>query len=573
MLAVEKLSKKGNLVSVKPDLKTITGSEKTDLYFGVLFCSIVDEKEIRFILSIDGIEVKSIERQGKSDLEGEAGYQKVFAVPDKVTAEVPKGGKTMIEQVNMKKPDMPPTAGAPIELSTIKIDSKKLDNLMNLSGELVIIRAQFARLLTLFNSDIIQQKEMAHLMDRTKSLVDGFSHDMKKYISTVEKTESAKGKKFQKALDNLDENLSDLERKFSVNRVIVRVHELDQTTNALEKIASAIQAGVMQTRMIPIEGVFTRFKRIVRDISKEIGKEVNLEIAGESTELDKKLVDSLGDPLTHMIRNAVDHGIEDKEERVKAGKPEIGTVFLKASHQGNNICIEVSDDGKGIDVEKVGKIGVEKGIITDEDRSRMSDKDKLNLIFLPGFSTATKVTGLSGRGVGMDVVKNMITSVNGTVDINTEVGKGTTFVLKIPLTLAIIQALLVVTSGETYAIPLEAVTEIIKVSEDEIYLIDGNPTVKLRGHALSLVDLEVAIKSGVRSKTEEKTKKVVIITDGEGKIGVIVDSLIGEEEIVIKSLTEHFGGVKSITGASILADGSVALIIDPVTIIRESKED
>ena len=266
----------------------------------------------------------------------------------------------------------------------------------------------------------------------------------------------------------------------------------------------------------------------------------------------------------------MDHGIEDAETREKLGKPETGTIFLRASHKGNNVCIEVGEDGGGIDPEKLGESAIKKGIVTKEKVSCMTEKEKLDLMFAPGFSTAQQVTRLSGRGVGMDVVKNMISSVNGTIDISTEKDVGTTFMLKIPLTLAIIQALLVTIGEEIYAFPLEAVTEIIKVSESEIYSIDGNETVKLRNHALSLMELEKTIEIGGNKKTDDTSKKVVIITDGESTLGVVVDSLVGKDEIVIKALTEHFAGLKGITGASILADGRVALILDPVVIIREA---
>jgi two-component system chemotaxis sensor kinase CheA len=300
-------------------------------------------------------------------------------------------------------------------------------------------------------------------------------------------------------------------------------------------------------------------------------KEVNLVIEGEETELDKKIVDSLGDPLTHMVRNAVDHGIESAEVRRKAGKPEVGTAFLRASHKGNSICIEVGDDGKGLDAEKICQSAVKKGVITQDQADRMDTKSKLDLVFAPGFSTAEKVTDVSGRGVGMDVVKNMITSVNGSVDIQTEVGKGTTFIMKIPLTLAIIQALLVVVGKETFAFPLDTVVEIIKIAADDIYSIDGNETVKVRSHALSIVELEHVIHIPSTERDRSVARKIVVVTDGEQQVGIVVDSLIGEDEIVIKSLTDHFAKVRGITGASILGDGRIALILDPITIISSTR--
>jgi len=323
--------------------------------------------------------------------------------------------------------------------------------------------------------------------------------------------------------------------------------------------------------MIPVEGVFSRFKRIIRDLSKELDKPVNFVIEGEDTELDKKIVDSLGDPLTHMVRNALDHGIEDADTRKKLGKNAEGQLLLKASHRGNHIWIEVADDGKGLSRDKIAATALKKALVTQDQLNKMSPKDVLNIIFLPGFSTAEKVTGVSGRGVGMDVVRAMINSVGGSIDIETEEGKGSTFVLKIPLTLAIIKALLVVTRAETFAFPIDSVSEIVKISTEEIYSVNGTDTIKLRDHALSLIPLEGVLKIKDSKPKDMPFKKVVVVTDGENKLGIEVEELIGEEEIVIKSLSDHFSKVRGITGASILGDGNIALILDSSALIDMSR--
>ena len=327
----------------------------------------------------------------------------------------------------------------------------------------------------------------------------------------------------------------------------------------------------MQARMVPIKGVFTRFNRIIRDISKDLGKEINLILEGEETELDKSLVDNLGEPLTHMIRNAVDHGIEDFSTRERIGKPAKGTILLKALHDGNNICIEVQDDGKGLDPNVLAQSALKKKLITQEQLNRLNDREKLDLMFLPGFSTAVQVTGLSGRGVGMDVVHNIVASLNGSIDIESEIGKGARFVLKIPLTLAIIQALLIVVDGEIYALPLESVTEIIKVTEEMIYSIDGNATVKLRDQVLSLIELKDIIHTRGTKREDRKGRLIVVISDGNSQVGIIVERLIGETEIVIKSLSHHFYHVKGVSGVTILGDGQISLILDPKLIIMESR--
>jgi len=578
----ERLKKNGKVIAVFPPIESFD-SASGRLNFAVNFCSDINEKDIRNILSLDGLSVLGIEslvveKSAKvtegANVEIKKEPEVKLQPPVQPMVEAKKG----VDMDTIVKDDkkMPvqgqvQTKAVPIEISTIKIDSRKLDTLMNLSGELVIIRAQYARLANLFNSDLLAQKEITRMSEHITAQLDALTKEIESML--VESgTHADKGAiRLKKIASEIQGALSGLNQKLDKADIVENIHMLDETTSTLEKVSSDIQAGVMQTRMVPVEGVFTRFKRIVRDISKEINKEVELDIVGAETELDKKIVDSLADPLTHMIRNAVDHGIEDKETREKIGKPPIGRVFLKASHKGNSICIEVGDDGKGMDPDKLGALAIKKGILTQDQIDKMSEKDKLSIVFLPGFSTAEKVTGLSGRGVGMDVVKNMITSVNGIVDIETVIGQGTTFTMRIPLTLAIIQALLVSIGEEIYAFPLESVTEIIKIRREDVYSVDGNSTVKLRDHALSLVDLEKVIKVKNPNRKDELNRKIVIINDGETQLGVSVDALVGKDEIVIKPFTEHFSNVKGITGASILADGRVALILDPIIIIRESR--
>ncbi|MCD4780387.1 MAG: chemotaxis protein CheA [Candidatus Omnitrophica bacterium] len=585
MIVEERLKKSGVLIGTRPLLEAL---DETDMkvYCGFTVATNKKHNELETLLSLAGVQIIFSQTVDIEKVKGIIVKAEQASRPqNKVNVE--EGVSRSVESrkgASMKNPVeeklMAASKSVPSDISTIRIDSRKLDNLMNLSGELVIIRAQFARLVNLFNNDVANQKETVRIMENIELYFDTIKKEINDINGSAKENEvDDKGvSRIHKVITEMMTIFGDLNKMVLNNDIIENIHALDETTSMLEKISSNIQSGVMQTRMIPIEGVFTRFKRIVRDISKEINKEVDLKIEGQETELDKKIVDGLGDPLTHMIRNSVDHGIEDNQTRQDLGKTRVGSVYLKASHKGNNICIEVGDDGKGIDCEKLVEKALDKGLITAEQVDRMSEKDKLNLVFMPGFSTAEQVTGLSGRGVGMDVVKNMINSVNGVVDIETKLGEGTNFMLKIPLTLAIIQALLVTIGSEIYAFPLETVTEIIKVSKEDIYSVDRNDTVKIRDHALSLIELEKVIKikrKEEKSQDEEKKKKrsrkVVIITDGESRLGVVVDELVGKEEIVIKSFTEHFSRVKGLTGASILADGTVALILDSATIIRESR--
>ena len=338
------------------------------------------------------------------------------------------------------------------------------------------------------------------------------------------------------------------------------IEALTETMDQVDFITTDLQMAVMKTRMVPIARVFNRFPRVVRDLSRELHKEVKLVIEGEDTELDRSIVEEIADPLVHLVRNAIDHGIEPPEEREFLGKPRQGTLRLAAYHEGNHIVILVEDDGRGIDIEKIKKKALEKGLVAEAELARMSEKDILNLIFLPGFSTAERVTDVSGRGVGMDVVKTNIEKLNGTIEINTQLGKGTQMVIKIPLTLAIIQSLLVSVGEEIYAIPLVSVVEAVKVSKDEIQQVEGQNIIVLRDSVLPLV--EMADVFDVPGRRQEEYIYVVVLNIGEKKFGLVVDRLIGQEEIVIKSLGNYLTNITGISGATIMGDGRITLIVD-----------
>ena len=337
------------------------------------------------------------------------------------------------------------------------------------------------------------------------------------------------------------------------------IHALEETLDQVDFITTDLQMAVMKTRMVPIARVFNRFPRVVRDLARELNKEVRLVIEGEDTELDRSIVEEIGDPLVHLVRNAIDHGIEPPEEREFLGKPRQGLLRLSAYHEGNHIVILVEDDGRGIDIEKIKKKALDRGLVTSSELSRMNEKEILNLIFLPGFSTADKVTDVSGRGVGMDVVKTNIEKLNGTIEINTELGRGTKIIIKIPLTLAIIQALLVKVGNEIYAIPLVSVVEAVKVSPEEIQTVEGKEIIILRDSVLPLVKLADVFDI---FEKEESSQYVVVLAIGERRFGLVVDSLIGQEEIVIKSLGDYLTNIEGISGATIMGDGRVTLIVD-----------
>lgn len=390
---------------------------------------------------------------------------------------------------------------------TIRVDVNRLDHLMNLIGELVLGKN---RLIKIYN-DVEERYEGEQFLD-----------------------------------------------------------ELNQVVSSVSTVTTDLQIAVMKTRMLPIGRVFNRFPRMIRDLSRELNKKVELVMSGEETELDKSIVEEIGDPLVHIIRNSADHGVEMPDVRVAAGKSETGIVELKAYHEGNSIVIEIVDDGKGLDPVMLKIKAIEKGVISEKEADTMSDKEAFGLIFKPGFSTAAKITNVSGRGVGMDVVKTNIEKLNGIIEVDSAVGKGTTIKLKIPLTLAIIQALLVGVQEELYAIPLSSVLETVRITQDDIFLVEGKSVLRLRNEVLSLVRLSDIF--GIEETMEENENLyVVIIGLAETKMGVVIDRLIGQEEIVIKSLGYYLKGIEGIAGATIRGDGRVTLIADVAALMQMAK--
>ncbi len=360
---------------------------------------------------------------------------------------------------------------------------------------------------------------------------------------------------------------SDVEERYDGEKFL---EELNQVVSSISAVTTDLQLAVMKTRMQPVGKVFNKFPRMVRDLSRELGKSIELIIEGEETELDKSIVEEIGDPLIHIIRNSCDHGIEPLEERRRLNKSETGKVQLSAYNEGNHIVIKISDDGKGLDPVMLKEKAIEKGVISERDAESMSDREAFNLIFKPGFSTAKVVSNVSGRGVGMDVVKTNIEKLNGIIEIDSEVGVGTTQKLKIPLTLAIIQALLVGVQEEYYAIPLSSVLETVRISQDEIYTVDGKSVLRLRDEVLSLVRLSDIFKVDAILESNSDVY-VVIIGLADQKIGVIVDYLIGQEEVVIKSLGYYLKNTRGIAGATVRGDGKITLIVDVGAMMEMAK--
>jgi len=346
-----------------------------------------------------------------------------------------------------------------------------------------------------------------------------------------------------------------------------KLGDLTETIEQIDRVTTDLQSVVMKVRMVPVGQVFNRFPRMVRDLSHGLGKEINLIIQGEDTELDRTVIDEIGDPLVHLLRNAVDHGIERLPERRASGKEAVGEVRLIARHEGNNVIILVEDDGKGIDVASIKEKALKGGFIAKTDADKMDDKELINLLFLPGFSTAAAVTDVSGRGVGMDAVKTKIEALGGTVEIETKVGSGSKFIIKLPLTLAIIQALLVRVCKEIYAIPLSSIDSTIHLKPEDIKTVQGKEVILLRGQIIPIIRLDAVLNVPPDNK-EQNDLFIVIVHIGQQRAGIIVDDLIGQQEIVIKSLGSLLKSIKVIAGATILGNGQVALILDVGSVMK-----
>ena len=427
------------------------------------------------------------------------------AKPEPATAPPQKIGGDIVPK--KAAPPLKPAEGKGEDLSdntTVRVDVKRLDDLMNQVGELVLERNRMIQI--------------------NQNLQQG------------------------------DVNKVDFNEEFS------------KLTKRMNFVTSELQMQVLKMRMLPVEKVFKKFPRIVRSMARDLGKEVDLQIFGEETELDRSVVDEIGDPLIHLIRNAMDHGLETPDERIAVGKSRVGTLVLAAVHEGNQIIISIKDDGRGIDTDRVGRKAVEKGLISEEQLGAMSQRELFDLIFLPGFSTKEKASDLSGRGVGMDVVKTNIKKLNGLIEIKSEKGLGSEFILRLPLTLAIIQSLLVEVEGEIYSIPLSSVLETLRVDQRQFHLIGGQEVLKLRDMVLPLMRLQKIFN--VQQHYEQNDFcYVVVVGAADKRMGLVVTRLVGQQEVAIKSLGNYLANIPGIAGSTILGDGRVTLIVDPVGLI------
>jgi two-component system chemotaxis sensor kinase CheA len=461
----------------------------------------------------------------------------------------------------------------------MRVDIDRLDLLMNLAGELVVNRAQFLQVVSELSPGLkssggfSRAREFIELLKQTinrlQNPIDDNGHDN----SPCAQDWSANIRELEVGIELIEDQAAQWEKS---RRSLSR---LDEAIDQLSRVSDSLQRGVLGARMVPVGPLLARFKRVVRDLSVERDKDVVLEIDGEATELDKRMVDALGDPLVHLVRNSIDHGLERTEDRIAAGKPAQGKISLSAKHRGNHVYIMVSDDGAGINDQKIRQRLVARGIVNADVAMSMSRSDAIDFIWHPGFSTAEAVTDVSGRGVGMDIVKSRIEELTGTIEIDSVPGQGTTFTLKLPLTLAIISSLLVRIRGIVFAIPMDDVREIVSVADTDVLTIRDKQAFEVRGQYLPLLSIDSLLTwnstSAVSSEIEDESRNrrltdVAILQSAGRAMGLRVDELIGSQDVVIKSLTDHFIGIHGLAGASILGDGTVALMLDVAALLMMS---
>ena len=459
----------------------------------------------------------------------------------------------------------PPAAKGPALVETVRVDVDRLDVLLNLTGELVVNRARLSQLA----DDIAPTFQKTGLTTHVLGLVERTRELLAQSGGGSPVTTNQDTQELHEQLDLVADQLQGWERSRQT------FGELAAAVDQLTRVSNSLQRGVLNTRMVPVGPLFNRFKRSIRDITRELDKRVHLEIEGEKTELDKRMIDEIGDPLNHLIRNCVDHGIEPAEIRIRHGKPEAATVTLSASHRGNNVFITVADDGGGIDTERVKQIAIGRELLSRDAAHGLTEHELVELIFQPGFSTAAKISDISGRGVGMDIVRTKLARLNGTIEVSSMPGQGTTFTIRLPLTLTITRCMLFRLRHGVLAVPIENVQEIVSIAGHQSLLINGRQMCDIRGELLPLVSIDDLFDYGdlgdqadtSRRKTEPAAH-VVVLHANNRSLGLRVDALLGGQDIVVKSLDENFSHIRGLGGASILGDGSVCLLLDAATCIE-----
>ena len=560
----EKIALLGELIESQPPqtaLKTIDGPVK----FVLILKSYAPEAEIIQLIQAHGVTTYSVTRIS----EGAVAMRPVALNETSPLAQSSK--KPSEDSPAGPKDELPPPQEAiknPALAKTVRVDVDRLDVLLNLTGELVVNRARLTQLAENVSPAFHKLGLSAHTTNLLASI--------KKLTARLT---AQYGERVNLELQDLDSQIEVIENQLQGwESSRQSFAEFTTAIDQLTRVSNSLQRGVLNTRMVPVGPLFNRFRRSIRDITQELKKQVNLEIEGEKTELDKRMIDEIGDPLNHLIRNCVDHGIEPARMRIENGKPEIATVTLAASHRGNNVFITVQDDGGGIDIDQVKQTAVARGIITQNDADYLTDEETVELVFQPGFSTAKEVSDISGRGVGMDIVRTKIGQLNGTVEVSSRSGVGTKFIIRLPLTLTITRCMLFRLSHGVLAVPIENVREIVSVSGYQRVTANGRQMCDIRGEFLPLLSIEDLFDfhaitgnsddSAPTNGSMQDNNHVVILHAANKSLGLRVDGLLGGQDIVVKSLDENFAHIKGLGGASILGDGSVCLLLDAATCIE-----
>lgn len=563
-LIASKLAAIGSLADCQPPPDLFAATECLE-QLEFIFESNKPEAEIKNTVHVDGVQTVNLvvvpagtqakkivvidKRNEKTDPTEEAGNHDADGLP------APPGYQ--------HSPSTTAPQQSTVLAETVRVDVDRLDVLLNLTGELVVNRARIAQLA----EDIAPSFHKSGLSSRASMLVE----TVRELLAATENgSPTTTNIELQELNDRLDSFEAELET-WNSNRQTFS--ELIASVDQLTRVSNSLQRGVLNTRMVPVGPLFNRFKRSIRDIANELDKRVHLAINGDKTELDKRMIDEIGDPLNHLIRNSVDHGIEAAEVRLRKGKPEIATVTLTASHRGNNVFITVTDDGGGIDTNRVRQIAVKRGLITQETANSLTEEDIVELIFEPGFSTAESVSGISGRGVGMDIVRTKIAKLNGTIDVESTPGKGTRFTIRLPLTLTITRCMLFRLAYGVLAVPIENVREIVSVAKAQYVDVNGQRLCDIRGELLKVVNIDDLFKWGDEFPENAAARKitspdVVVLNANNRLLGLRVDALLGGQDIVVKPLDENFAHIRGLGGASILGDGSVCLLLDVATCIE-----
>jgi len=571
-LIVSRLSSIGEIIDCEPPIDDVHSFDELPLFS----LTIVTDRpidEVRKIANVDGVE--SLEIQS-GDLTAKAFQAEAPTVTKRPDPPIPQALPVSAEQPSspaIAPPDIETVDAKTTASETLRVDIGRLDHLMNLTGELVIANARLAQIAgemsPLFHRSTVFKKSK----DLTERLRQRFAQIRQSLNGTPESAAV-----WAQISEGLADDLDGLDRQSELWEAGHRhFADVGDAVDQLTRVSKNLQRGVLNTRMVPVSPLFNRFKRVVRDLSVERQKQVQLVIQGEKTELDKRMIDALGDPLLHLVRNSIDHGLEPPHIRRAAGKPETGIITLEAAHRGNNVLITVRDDGAGINTDRIRARIVERGLATAAVVQELNDEQIMGYIWHPGFSTAESVTEISGRGVGMDIVRNAISELSGTIDVASTPGDGTTFIIRLPLTLAIIHSLMMRYRGEYFSIPLDDVREIVSIPRDQVYAVHRHVTIDVRGELIPLISMGGTFQwNGPRDQSAPASTSGpvnVVVLNARGKtLGLSVDSLVGRADLVIKSLTENFQPVRGLSGASILGDGAVCLMLDSAALVELASE-